>query len=315
MQLVAHEFFHLWNVKRIRPKALEQFDYNEENYTESLWFCEGGTSYYDILLPFRAGVYDRKTCLDLLSKDINQYLTTPGRKIQPLGESSFDAWIKLYRRDAYSNNCQISYYLKGELVCLLLDLLIRKNTDNQKSFDDVMRQMWLKFGKDEIGYTSEQLKQEIEAIAAQDLTEFFYLYLDTTTDFPFDEYLNPFGLKLDIKIEENSPPYLGFIVQRDGCIEKITFVDANSPAGIAGIDAGDELLALNGFRVTSETLNERLQDFQPGDKVQVSIFHQETLKTFDVILANPQPSYYRLKLLENISSKQRERLNKWLFQL
>lgn len=126
MQLVAHEFFHLWNVKRIRPKALEKFDYDQENYTTSLWFSEGTTSYYDILIPLRAGIYNRSTFLDLLSKDISNYLNISGRKIQPLAESSFDAWIKLYRRDAYSNNNQISYYLKGELVTLLLDLMIRK---------------------------------------------------------------------------------------------------------------------------------------------------------------------------------------------
>ncbi|MGK7934569.1 MAG: M61 family metallopeptidase, partial [Xenococcaceae cyanobacterium] len=100
MQLVAHEFFHLWNVKRIRPKALEKFDYERENYTTSLWFSEGTTSYYDVLIPLRAKIYNQKTCLENLSKDITKYLNIPGRKIQPLGESSFDAWIKLYRRDA-----------------------------------------------------------------------------------------------------------------------------------------------------------------------------------------------------------------------
>ena len=196
VQLVAHEFFHLWNVKRIRPKGLEVFDYEQENYTSSLWFCEGTTSYYDLLIPLRAGIYDAKSYLSHLSKEITRFLTTPGRKVQPLAESSFDAWIKLYRPDANSNNCQMSYYLKGEMVSLLLDLLIRARHGNQRSLDDVMRQMWWKFGQPEIGYTPEQLQEVIESVAGVDLADFFESYINSTDDLPFNHYLEPFGLHL-----------------------------------------------------------------------------------------------------------------------
>ncbi|MGI0481189.1 M61 family metallopeptidase [Geminocystis sp. CENA526] len=312
IQLVAHEFFHLWNVKRIRPKALETFDYEQENYTTSLWFSEGSTSYYDMIIPLRAKIYNRRVFFDLLSKDITQYLNTPGRQIQPLAESSFDAWIKLYRRDSYSNNCQISYYLKGQLVTLLLDLLIRKNTDSEKSFDDVMLTMWNKFGKEEIGFTPEDLKQEIELIANTDLTEFFKLYLDSTIELPFNEYFEPFGLILEEKIDKNTPPYLGLKTQKDNGVEKITFVDANSPAGKAGIDADDELLAIDNFRVTSDNLNDRLQDYQPLDVIKLTYFHQEELKTAHIKLEAPKPSSYQVKIIDNPSKKQQEMLNKWL---
>ncbi len=312
IQLVAHEFFHLWNVKRIRPKALETFDYDQENYTSSLWFSEGSTSYYDMIIPLRAGIYNRQTFFELLSKDISQYLSTPGRQIQPLSESSFDAWIKLYRRDAYSNNCQISYYLKGQLVTLLLDLLIRKNSDNEKSFDNVMLTMWQKFGKQEIGFTPEDLKQEIEVIANTDLTEFFNLYLESTIELPFNEYFEPFGLKLEARIDNNMPPYLGLKTQKDGGIEKITFVDANSPAGKAGIDADDELLAIDNFRVNSDNLMDRLQDYQTGDIIKLTYFHQEELKTVEVTLETPQPLGYQVKIIDNPSKKQQEMLHKWL---
>lgn len=312
MQLVAHEFFHLWNVKRIRPKALEKFDYDQENYTTSLWFSEGTTSYYDILIPLRAGIYNRSTFLDLLSKDISNYLNISGRKIQPLAESSFDAWIKLYRRDAYSNNNQISYYLKGELVTLLLDLMIRKNSGNQKSFDDVMAIMWDKFGKKEIGFTPEELKTEIEKVANTNLKEFFHLYLETTEEIPFNQYFEPFGLVLRGKKEDNDCPYLGLTVQKEGCIEKITFVEANSPAGKAGVDAGDELLAIDGFRVTSETLSERLQDYRAGDAIALTIFHQEELKTVKIKLAPPQASSYQVTVMKNLTKAQKENLHSWL---
>lgn len=313
MQLVAHEFFHLWNVKRIRPKELEKFDYEQENYTTSLWFSEGTTSYYDMIIPLRAGIYNQKTFFDLLSKDISQYLNISGRKIQPLSESSFDAWIKLYRRDAYSNNNQISYYLKGELVTLLLDLMIRNNTNNKKSFDDVMLKMWNKFGKKEIGFSREELIAEIESVAKEDLTEFFSLYLDTTEELPFNRYFEPFGLVLTAKKQENNLPYLGLTLQKEGGIDKITFVEANSPAGKVGIEAGDELLAIDGFRVTSDTLMERLQDYQEGDIIEVTIFHQEELKTLKISLASPQPSAYQVKIMDNLSGSQKKNLRHWAY--
>ncbi len=312
IQLVAHEFFHLWNVKRIRPKELETFDYSQENYTSSLWFCEGTTSYYDILIPYRAKIYNRQVMFDLISKDITQYLFTPGRNIQPLRESSFDAWIKLYRRDTYSNNNQISYYLKGQFISLFLDLLIRKNTEGKKSLDDVMAQMWVRFGVDEIGYTEKELKEVIEEVAQTDLTEFWDLYLNSTTELPFNEYLRPFGLKVEGKKAKNTYPYLGIILQKEGCLEKISFVDANSPAGKVGIEAGDELLAIDGFRVNADLLTERLQDYQVNDVIAVTIFHQEELKTLEVTLGDILPSSYQLKIMDKLTKSQKFLLNNWL---
>ncbi len=311
LQLVAHEFFHLWNVKRIRPKALEKFNYEEENYTTSLWFCEGTTSYYDILIPLRAGIYKRKTYLKNLSKDINKYLNTPGRKVQPLGESSYDAWIKLYRRDAYSDNNQISYYLKGQLVTLLLDLLIRAKHNNTRSLDDVMRLMWQRFGQDEIGFSETELRDTIAEVAAENLDDFFTRYIETTEELPFDEYLDPFGLYLKT-VEETDVPYLGIKVQSENNKEVISFVAAQSPAAIAGIDAKDELLAIDGIRADATKLNERLKDYQANDTIQVTVFHQDELKTLSVTLAQPQPSSYKIAIKDNLSDKQQQNLIGWL---
>jgi predicted metalloprotease with PDZ domain len=311
MQLLAHEFFHLWNVKRIRPKALEKFDYERENYTTSLWFCEGTTSYYDILIPLRAGIYNHKTFLENLSKDITRYLNIPGRKVQPLGESSFDAWIKLYRRDANSDNNQISYYLKGELVSLLLDLLIRVRHNNRRSLDDVMREMWERFGQEEIGFTTEQLQEAIESVAESDLSDFFYRYIETTEELPFDEYLEPFGLQLRSVTEDEPVPYLGINVQSENGKEIIKFVEADSPAAQAGIDANDELLAINDIRVTSQQFNERLKDYQVGDNIHVTVFHQDELKTLYVTLAQSRPSRYEIVQIESASDVQQQNLSGW----
>ena len=310
LQLVAHEFFHLWNVKRIRPKGLEKFDYEQENYTTSLWFCEGTTSYYDLQIPLRAGIYNAKTFLENLSKEITQLQLTPGRKVQPLAESSFDAWIKLYRRDANSNNSQISYYLKGEMISLLLDLLIRSRQGNQQSLDDVMAIMWQRFGKEEIGFTPQQLQAVIESVAETDLSDFFNRYIDGTDELPFDEYLEPFGLR--IHVIEETVPYLGLIVKTENNQEMIKFVDATSPAALAGVNSGDELLAIDGLRVSAEQLSDRLKDYQADDIIRLSLFHQDELKTLDVKLVAPQPSRYQIVQVENPTQVQQKNFAGWL---
>ncbi|MEH2238312.1 M61 family metallopeptidase [Nostoc sp.] len=310
IQLVAHEFFHLWNVKRIRPKALEVFDYDQENYTPSLWFCEGTTSYYDLLIPLRAGIYDVQSYLNNLGKEITRYEMTPGRKVQPVSESSFDAWIKLYRPDANSGNSQISYYLKGEMVSLLLDLLIRSTHDNQRSFDDVMLKMWQQFGQAEIGYTPEQLQEVIESVAGIDLTDFFKRYIDGIDDLPLNQYLKPFGLQL--VADQQEEPYLGVRINTENGREIIKFVEAGSPAQAEGIDAGDELLAIDGIKVMAGGLSDRLKDYQPNDTIQVTVFHQDELRTYSITLASPHPTRYQVKPVDHPDSTQQKNFAGWL---
>jgi predicted metalloprotease with PDZ domain len=310
MQLVAHEFFHLWNVKRIRPAALEKFDYERENYTPSLWFSEGTTSYYDLLIPRRAGIYDENEFLAELSKEITRFLMTPGRLVQPLSESSFDAWIKLYRPDANSSNSQMSYYLKGEMVTLLLDLLIRDRTKGVKSFDDVLMVMWEQFGKAEIGFTETQLKNIIESIANQDLTEFYDRYIHGVEELPFNNYLIPFGIEL--KSVDSKTPFLGINVKNEQGKEVIKSVASDSPAQLAGINAGDELLAIDGFKVSADQLNDRLQSYQAEQQINLTIFHADRLMMFSITLSAPQPQQYQLRHLEHTSDLQRQQLKAWV---
>ncbi len=310
MQLVAHEFFHLWNVKRIRPAALEKFDYERENYTPSLWFSEGTTSYYDLLIPLRAGIYDPKEFLVELSKEITRFLTTPGRLVQPLSESSFDAWIKLYRPDANSSNSQISYYLKGEMVTLLLDLLIRDKSQGQHSFDDVLSAMWEQFGKQEIGFTETQLKTIIESISGADLTEFYALYIHGVVELPFNEYLLPFGLEL--QPVKPLAPYLGLSVKSERGTEIIKAVASGSPAHLVGIDAGDELLAIDGFKISGDRLFDRLQQYQPGQEIQLTVFHGDLLRTMPITLAEPQSQQYKVQAIDRMSPRQQQLFTDWI---
>jgi predicted metalloprotease with PDZ domain len=310
MQLVAHEFFHLWNVKRIFPQGLEKFDYCNENYTCGLWFSEGVTSYYDLMIPRRAGIYDRAVFLAELSKEVSRYLTTPGRLVQPLMESSFDAWIKLYRSDSNSSNSQMSYYLKGAMVTWLLDLKIRANSDSQRSFDDVLRRLWQTCAQEGRGFTDLELESLIQEITGIDLADFYRDYLYGLVELPFDEYLQPFGLCL-VVADKESFPYWGLTVKTEGSKEVIKSVAAGSPGAIAGIDPGDELLAIDGYRLAAEKVGERLANYEPGAEIQVTVFHQDLLVTYVLKLAAPQPSKYELKLLSELTPRQLYNLQSW----
>ncbi|OUC14275.1 MAG: peptidase M61 [Alkalinema sp. CACIAM 70d] len=312
LQLVAHEFFHLWNVKRIRPKALEIFDYDQENYTPSLWFCEGVTSYYDNLFPLRAGIYGAKTYLRCLSQEITRYLTTLGRLVQPLSESGFDAWIKLYRPDSNTPNSQMSYYLKGAMVTLLLDLEIRKRHHNQKSFDDVMRIMWERFGKDEVGFTPQDAKSIIESVAGADLTDFFDRYLHGLDELDFAAYLQEFGLQLESNAGQGLALTWGARVVSEQNRTIVKSVAFNSPAQLAGLDAGDELVAIDGLRATVDEVNDRLQMAQVGDGIEVTFFHQDELQTAQVILAEPQPTQFKIVPVKSPTERQASFFTGWL---
>jgi predicted metalloprotease with PDZ domain len=312
LQLVAHEFFHLWNVKRLRPKGLEVFDYERENYTPSLWFSEGTTSYYDLLIPLRAGIYDRQTYINELSQEISRYLTTPGRLVQPLTESSFDAWIKLYRPDSHSHNVQMSYYLKGAMVSLLLDLEIRLRTRNKFSFDTVMKQMWERFGVEEVGFTETQLREVINSVAGANLHEFYADYLDGLKPLPIADYLDIFGVEL-IGNTNDRLPYTGIkISQENNRGVTVTAIDDRSPSRAIGLSPSDEILAINGYKVTRQNWEERLQGFSAGEKVEITFFQGDRLVTELMTLAKPQPHSYKLQIASDLSPNQKNNLDSWL---
>ncbi len=308
LNLVAHEFFHLWNVKRIKPAEFIPFDYDQENYTESLWFCEGTTSYYDLVIPWRAGIYDARQFLKLLGEEITRYYQTPGREVQSLSEASFDAWIKYYRRDGNSPNSQISYYLKGALVTLLLDLKIRKKYQNRRSFDDVMQKMWQNFGQEEVGFTPTQLYATIQAVLAEDLTEFWQSYVTGLTPLPLGEALTDFGLEL--QQIAGKTPFIGIILEANCNVVKQ--VVRHSPAWWVGIDPGDEIVALGGQRLKREQWLEQLQAIAPGETVELSLFRRDELRHYSLRLAQPQPEGYQVEVMTQPTPAQQALGTGWL---
>ncbi|MFQ3613433.1 MAG: M61 family metallopeptidase [Cyanobacteriota bacterium] len=311
LSLVAHEFFHTWNVKRLRPLALEQFDYNQENYLECLWFCEGATSYYESILLLRAGLLSPTDFLKTLAEQIGRLQRIPGRAVQSLTESSFDTWIKLYRPHENSLNSQVSYYLKGALVCWLLDLRIRQLSGGQGSLDTAMQDLWQRFGQVEKGYSEHQLRETFERAAGADLSEFFRAYVDGTEELDYNTELQPFGLGLKTYFSHPNPsPYLGLNFNGEG--NRISSVDMGSPAQQVGIWAGDELVAVEGFKVSATQLPDRLRAYQPHQVICLSVFQAEQLKHFWIPLDPPRPDVYSLEALPNLTPEQQRLQQEWL---
>ncbi len=308
LNLVAHEFFHTWNVKRLRPIELIKFDYDQENYTNSLWFAEGVTSYYDQLLLLRARLCDRAHYLKQVSESITKLQLTPGRKVQPLSESSFDTWIKLYRPDPNSANSQVSYYLKGELVAMLLDLLIRANGKN--SLDTVMRSLWQEFG--EQGFSQTDLLQRIESIAGTDLSAFWRDYLFGTKELDYNFYFAPFGLTLQTLDNFNSGYYTGMTLGSGNGLAVVKYVAADSPAQNAGINVGDEILAIEGIKVTADQFSDRLKLYNYGEKVSITLFQQDLIWTTEMKLLPPSGDRYILRESNELSPTQATNLESWL---
>lgn len=295
LTLVSHEFFHVWNVKRIRAAGLGPFDYTREAYTTLLWAMEGITEYYTDLLLARAGLLTPKRYLERLSDDIVTLQTTPGRQLQSLECSSFDSWIKFYRPDENTPNTAVSYYLKGAIVGALLDLEIRRRSNNAHSLDDVMRHLYTAYPLDGPGIPErEGYLGAIQEVTGLDFGDFFARYIGGTDELPYTEILGAAGLQLqwdwkDKPTDGNVRPTLGVRVKSEGGLLKIAGVVRDGPAYQAGLTAEDELVALDGYRITDEAgLHERLNDRKVGDLVAVTLFRRDELRTIEVAL-EPTP--------------------------
>jgi predicted metalloprotease with PDZ domain len=316
--LVCHEHFHVWNVKRIRPAKLGPFDYQKENYTRDLWTVEGVTSYYDTLGLLRAGVIDADGYLTRLAKRIKQYEKVPGRKLHSLEEASFDAWIKLYRADEHTRNSTISYYLKGELVCALLDLHIRHETDdrapkNKRCLDDVLRHLWKHhYLADGSGYPEGSYEQLVEEVTGVDVTEFFDTYIRGTDDFDWDALLAPFGLQLERSSTCDDAAWLGVSTEtRHGQIH-VTYVPTASPAHRSGIYAGDEICAVDGWKITGANFTKLIEQKSPGETAEVHLFRRGELRHCTVELGSKAPDTYRIRSREDASDEARTLLRGWI---
>jgi predicted metalloprotease with PDZ domain len=288
--LCSHEYFHTWNVKRIKPAAFAPYDLQVENYTPLLWLFEGFTSYYDDLMLVRAGIIGEATYLKLQGKTIGGVLRGSGRSKQSIADSSFDAWSKYYRQDENAPNAIISYYTKGSLVALAFDLTIRAKTGGAKSLDDVMLALWQRFGSDFYegggrGVTEKEVEALFDEVTGVKLKPLFERYIRGTDDVPVAKLYAPFGVKL-VDERKTAKPSFDAGIGRDGANTRLTQVHEHGAAHRAGLSAGDVLVALDGLRVagTPSNLDALLSRYRVGDTVHVHAFRRDELMTFDVQL-------------------------------
>ena len=303
--LAAHEYFHNYNVKRIRPDALGPFDYENENYTKLLWVAEGGTEYYANLLLRRAGLITDKEYLEGKADSIGQLLTQPGRFETSVEEASFDAWIKYYRQDENAVNNQISYYDKGELVNMLLDLEIRGASDGKKSLDDVMRYLYNEYFKKGRNYSPEDFQKAAELMAGRSLDDFFAKYVRGEADPDWNSFFSFIGLELNADEPNRGKAYIGADLNEDSGRLTIRNVRSDTPAYEQGLNSGDQIVAIDGYRASLARVQQYVGEKKPGDKVRLTIFRTDRLRDIDFTLGENMRRDYSLVPVPKPTDKQR----------
>ncbi|GAB4386739.1 MAG: PDZ domain-containing protein [Phycisphaerales bacterium] len=322
--LVAHEFFHTWNVKRFRPAGISRYDYSGENYTRLLWVAEGTTSYYDDLTLARVGLIKVGDYLKRLSDSIDGLRSRPGERVQSLEEASFDAWIKFYRPGPDRENTTVSFYSKGALASLVLDVEIRSRTNDSRSLDDVMRMLHERFPLGGPGYTPEDLIAIASEAAGDDLEDVFDSYISRTEPLPLEHALAYLGLELYEKPisepwdkEDGREPathraYLGLHVKGGQAGARVGSVLEDGPAFEAGIIADDEILAINDRRVDSGSFGSVERRLSPGEPVTITLFRRDQLLTIPLIAGERRNARWTVKLAEDPSPEQIRAFEKWM---
>lgn len=304
LSLVAHEYFHCFNVKRIRPDALGPFNYEGENYTKLLWVAEGGTAYYETVLIQRAGIITDKEFLNGKADQFKALQERPGRFQTSLEEASFDAWIKYYRQDENAVNNQISYYDKGEIVNFLLDLEIRAASKGAKSLDDVLRYLYTEHFKKGRNYTPEDYQKTAELMAGKSLDDFFKRYVRGHDEIDYDSILNQFGLQLSIN-KGREQGYLGATLRETGERLNVAAVSAGTPAYEQGLNANDQIIAVDGNRTNLKFLNDYLAEKKADDKIKLTVFRFDKLKEIEITLGGKGTANYRIAPVSSSTDEQK----------
>jgi predicted metalloprotease with PDZ domain len=319
LSTASHEYFHLWNVKRLRPIELGPFDYEHENYPRSLWISEGLTDYYADLQLRRAGLISPSEYLGLLSRAIHDLQTTPGRLTQTAEMASFDAWIKAYRPDENTVNTSISYYTKGAVLGFLLDARVRAATNDAKSLDDVMRLAFARYSAPK-GFTPQDFRKTASEVAGVDLGPWFTRVLETTEELDYQPALDWFGLRLSPSRPSGAmgetSAWLGGKMKVDGGRLLFDNVPRGTPAHDAGVNPGDELLGIDDFRIppTIDDLDKRLAAYRPGRKVTLLVTHLEQVKRLPATLGAAPPDEWMLEPRPDVTPVQRAHTHSWIRQ-
>lgn len=324
--LCSHEYFHLWNVKRMRPERFTPCDLRSEVHTGLLWVFEGITSYYDHLVLVRSGLITTKSFLDHISRSITRLTRTRGRFRQTIEESSFDTWTRFYRQDANASNAIVSYYTKGALVALALDLTLRKESGGNCTLDDVMRECWSRYGESSEGMPERGLESVARAVSGLELADFFERFVRGTTDLPLHGLLKEVGVSLQMRPANDSndeggkpaakdsvlSPWLGAKLVDSAGVSKFSVVHSGSPAEKGGIAPGDIAVALDDLRLGAASLDNRLREHHVGDTVTISVFRDEHLMRFRIKLVAPPEDTCYLELGSDLDAATEKMRSAWL---
>ena len=315
LSLVAHEVFHAWNVKRIRPAGLSPYRYGEECYTRLLWWFEGGTSYYDWRVLTLARLCTVDEYIDHLAGEIGYLDQTPGRLVHALEDASFDAWIKLYRPDENSANSSVSYYRKGEVVCALLDLEIRGRSGGLASLDTVLALLWQEYGAPQRPVPEDAMQGIFERAAGAPLGDLFDAWIRSPWEIDYAKTLARVGLSVERAARpEAAPCSLGLRVRVDGGRSYVTSVMRESGAWRGGVDAGDEILAVAGTRVEGSNVEAPLRGRSPGDTVEVLVARDGRVQGKTVVLDAPRSDRVKLAPRADATPGARAAFAAWLGQ-
>jgi predicted metalloprotease with PDZ domain len=313
LSFIAHEFFHLYNVKTIRPVALGPFDYDEENYTNMLWFSEGVTSYYENLILNRAGFFNRNDVFREMQATVSNYENIPGHLFQSVAQSSFDCWMYFLNRSENSLNTTISYYDKGCALGMLLDLKIRHESANTRSLDDVMRTLYRDFYKGKgRGFTDKEFRDVCEKTAGASLSEFFDLYIPTVHDIDYPKYLGYAGLSIDTSYTAQPGAWLGAKTSEEEGNLMVTGVEWNSPAYKSGLSARDQIREINGEKASASLLSNTLSSINPGDKITLTVSHRDITDKIEIVAGKNLTRSFEIKLMPDPTTEQTAILDKWL---
>jgi len=305
---VAHEFFHVWNVKRIRPAALGPFDYTREVQTRSLWFSEGITSYYGDLLLERAGIDMPTEFLSRMAVVIDSLEHSPGRRLMSAEDASWNAWL---RGDNADNN-SVSYYVKGQILGLFLDIEIRARTKNRKNLDDVMRYLMENYADKGIGFPEDGVLKALETVSGSDFREFYEIAVQGRQELDYNRYLKQAGLTVDVQLQPASI-YLGIEFESgESNLPRVKRVAANSPAERAKVDIGDFLIAMNEERLTFENFRSRLHSHSIGEMIRLTVLRGQRLVNLNIVPVEYQEERWQLNEVGRPTPEQLELKNGWL---
>ena len=311
--LVAHEYFHLWNVKRIRPIALGPFDYENENYTHMLWLSEGCTTFYSNYILRRAGFHTPEGYLSLVANDITTIENQPGVRVQSAAESSWDAWIKNYRPNENSANATISYYSKGSVLGTLLNLAILAGSNGERNMDDLMRLLYTEYyKKQKRGFTDDEFRQAAEQIAGRKLDDFFNIGVNTAEPINYTAYFEPVGMQLVNVASKTQDGFLGAATTVANGKSTISGVRRGLAAYVDGLNVGDELISVDDVRVGDDLLR-LISGRRVGETVRVRVNRAGFLREIPVTLTQNPLVSYRMEPLLNQTAAQKALYNKWLY--